>query len=112
MVAVVIGYVLMLVSRIFRLNEKAPKIEWASAKWLFPYLIGLGVISYFGGFGEGGIIGGVSSLQERPRRGRRRSSALLGRPRDHNLQLGLLCLAMASRLSAERVGEYTKDIWA
>ena len=48
---------------VFKLNAKTPKVEWATAKWLFPYLIGLGVISYFGGFGQGGIIGGVSPLK-------------------------------------------------
>jgi amino acid transporter len=112
MVAVVIGYVLMLVSRIFGLNDKAPRIEWASAKWLFPYLIGLGVISYFGGFGQGGIIGGVSSLK----------NVLVGGHADLPLywdvlvvtifSLTIYYLAMASRLSAEKVSEYTKGIWA
>jgi amino acid transporter len=112
MVAVVIGYVLMLISRIFGLNDRAPKIEWASAKWLFPYLIGLGVISYFGGFGQGGIIGGVSSLK----------NVLVGGNADLPLywdvlvvtifSLAIYYLAMANRLSAEKVSEYTKDIWA
>ena len=46
-----------------RPEREAPKIEWSSAKWLFPYLVGLGVISYFGGFGHGGIIGGVGTLK-------------------------------------------------
>jgi hypothetical protein len=84
----------------------------SSAKWLFPYLIGLGVISYFGGFGQGGIIGGVSSLK----------NVLVGGNADLPLywdvlvvtifSLAIYYLAMASRLSAEKVSEYTKGIWA
>jgi hypothetical protein len=27
--------------------------------WIFPYLIGMGIISYFGGFGQGGAVGGL-----------------------------------------------------
>jgi amino acid transporter len=112
MVAVVIGYLLMLASRLFGLNEKAPAIEWASAKWLFPYLIGLGVITYFGGFGQGGIIGGVGGLK----------SVLVGGNGDLPLywdvlvvtifSLAIYYLAIASRLSAEKVVEQTKHLWA
>ena len=112
MVAVVIGYALMAnLAYFFGLNDKAPRIEWASAKWLFPYLIGLGVISYFGGFGQGGIIGGVSSLK----------NVLVGGNADLPLywdvlvvtifSLAIYYLAMASRLSAEKVSEYTRGIW-
>lgn len=112
MVAVIIGYVLMLLSRAFNLNQKAPKIEWGTAKWLFPYLIGLGVISYFGGFGQGGIIGGVAGLK----------NVMVGGNGDIPLywdvlvvtvfSLAIYYFALANRLPSEKIREYTKDLWA
>jgi amino acid transporter len=89
----------------------APKIDWAAAKWLFPYLIGLGFISYFGGFGQGGIIGGISVFK----------NILVGGNGDLPLywdllvvtvfSLAIYSMAMASRLSKESVEGYTKDLF-
>jgi amino acid transporter len=59
MVAVAIGYILMLISAAFKLNSNQPKIDWIAGVWIFPYLIGMGIISFFGQFGPTGIIGGV-----------------------------------------------------
>jgi amino acid transporter len=63
MVAVAIGYILMLISAAFKLNPNAPKIDWIAGVWIFPYLIGMGIISFFGQFGTGGIIGGVGPFK-------------------------------------------------
>jgi amino acid transporter len=108
MAAIIVGYALMLLSRLFRANVKAPQIDWASAKWLFPYLAGLGVISYFGGFGPGGIIGGIGPF----------SNVLVGGGGQLPLYWDVLVVtvfslviyygAMATRLSRERVDEYVK----
>ncbi|MFY9781954.1 MAG: APC family permease [Acidimicrobiales bacterium] len=62
MVALIIGYLLIWVSYTFKLNPNQPKIDWGAAKWLFPYFIGMGVISFFGSFGTSGIIGGIGKL--------------------------------------------------
>ena len=59
MLALAIGYVLMLISRAANLNKNQPKLDWAAGRWLFPYYLGMGVISFFGSFGQGAIIGGV-----------------------------------------------------
>jgi hypothetical protein len=59
MVAMLIGYVLMAASYAFKLNPRAPKMDWGAAVWIIPYFVGILVISYFGTFGKGGIIGGV-----------------------------------------------------
>jgi amino acid transporter len=59
MVALILGYLLMIVSRAGHLNPNQPKIDWGAAKWVIPYFVGMGIISYFGQFGSGGIIGGV-----------------------------------------------------
>jgi amino acid transporter len=63
MVAVAIGYILMLISAAFHMNPKQPKIDWIAGVWIFPYLVGMGFISFFGQFGSGGIIGGVGPFK-------------------------------------------------
>ena len=59
MLTLIIGYILMAVSRATNANPHQPKIDWGSAKWLLTYFVGMGIISYFGTFGPGGIIGRV-----------------------------------------------------
>lgn len=63
MIALLLGYGLMGLARTFHLDLDPPGIEWASAWWLFPYLIGLSVISYLGDFGSGGILGGAGPFK-------------------------------------------------
>ena len=64
MIALLLGYALMGLARRFHLDEAPPPIEWASGRWLFPYLIGMTVISYLGAFGPGGILGGVGPFHD------------------------------------------------
>jgi amino acid transporter len=52
-VAILIGYVIMALNFTFKLNPRAPKLDWKQAQWLPVYLIGLGVISRLGIYGEG-----------------------------------------------------------
>ncbi len=63
MIALLLGYGLMGLARSFHLDLNPPRIEWVSAWWLFPYLIGLSIISYFGNFGSGGILGGIGPFK-------------------------------------------------
>ena len=49
-VAIVLGYVLLGVSAAFRLNPAVPHMDWKAAQWLPVYLLGMGVISWQGGF--------------------------------------------------------------
>jgi amino acid transporter len=58
-VVMLIGFVLIASSFIFKLNPNTPEIDWGAAIWVFPYLIGMGILSYLGSFGQSGIIGGV-----------------------------------------------------
>jgi amino acid transporter len=53
MVAVVLGYVLMGISRLTHANPVHSPLDWSAAVWLWPYLVGLTLISYFGQF-QGG----------------------------------------------------------
>jgi amino acid transporter len=61
MLVLLIGYALMFISFRFHLNPHQPRLDWAAATWLFPYLVGMGIISYLGGFPvpAAGILGGV-----------------------------------------------------
>jgi len=49
--AIVLGYVVIGVAMMF--DQDRPKLEWKSATWLPVYLAGMGVVSWFGGFGGG-----------------------------------------------------------
>ncbi|MGA3353608.1 MAG: hypothetical protein ABSD85_10545 [Acidimicrobiales bacterium] len=69
------------------------------------------MISYFGGFGQGGIIGGVSGLKNVLVGGNADLSLVLGRPSRHGVQLGHY-LAMANRLPDEQVAAYAKEALA
>jgi amino acid transporter len=50
-VCIAIGYVLIGISMFF--DPHRPPLDWKSAQWLPPYLIGMGFISWFGQFGSG-----------------------------------------------------------
>jgi amino acid transporter len=64
MIALLLGYGLMGLARTLHLDLNPPRIEWASARWLFPYFVGLSVVSYFGNFGSGAILGGVGPFKD------------------------------------------------
>jgi len=54
--AIAIGFVLLGIGRIVNPSEFIPRLDWRGASWLWPYFIGLGVLSYlsptdFGGTG-------------------------------------------------------------
>jgi amino acid transporter len=49
-VAILIGFVLLLLSSATSKEEDRPRLDWGSGIWLWPYLLGLGVISYLSSF--------------------------------------------------------------
>jgi amino acid transporter len=53
MVAIVLGYVLMGISRLTHANPVRSPMDWAAAIWLWPYLAGMTLISYLGQFDGG-----------------------------------------------------------
>ncbi|MFC5911512.1 APC family permease [Streptacidiphilus monticola] len=58
-VAIVIGYAFLggyAAYAIAKGKPNAPRMDWKAAQWLPVYLVGLGVISYLGGFGGDGTI--------------------------------------------------------
>ena len=49
-VAIVLGFALLGISAATSKPEHRPKLDWLSAVWLWPYLIGIGVITYLSSF--------------------------------------------------------------
>ncbi len=54
LVAIAIGLVLLVVSQATRPSSERVSLDWRSSLWLWPWLAGLGVISWLGSF-EGGL---------------------------------------------------------
>jgi hypothetical protein len=50
-VAILLGYLILGLTRVFRLNTHNPVMQWRAAQWLPVYLIGLGVIVYLSPYG-------------------------------------------------------------
>jgi len=111
MLVMLIGYALMIISAKLKLNPNQPKVDWIAAKWIFPYLIGMGLISYFGGFGQSGIIAGLGPFK----------NLLVGGNGDLPLWWDLLVLAVFSlgiyfwaiqnRLPEADVDRYVADVY-
>jgi amino acid transporter len=111
MAVLLVGYILMITSQALHLNEKLPKLDWGASVWIFPYLIGTTLISYFGSFGQGGIfgVGGVFK------------NVLIGGNGDLHLWYDLLVLGIFDlaiyylatwrRLPGAAVDEYIKDVY-
>jgi amino acid transporter len=49
--AILLGYLILGLTRVFRLNSHNPVMQWRAAQWLPVYLIGLGVIVYLSPYG-------------------------------------------------------------
>ena len=63
-VAILIGYAILGISRVFHLNDKSPHLHWRSASWLPAYLVGIGIIAYISSFGpmDEPILGDYSGI--------------------------------------------------
>jgi amino acid transporter len=111
MAVLLIGYALMALSGALHLNTHMPKIDWGASVWIFPYMIGMTIISYFGNFGTGGLFG-VGGIFK---------NFWIGGNDDINIWISLLILAVFSlviyylavysRLPESQVDEYIKDVY-
>jgi amino acid transporter len=50
-VAILLGYVILIGNRVFKLNPIMPQLDLRAAQWLPAYLVGMGVIVYLSDFG-------------------------------------------------------------
>jgi amino acid transporter len=114
MVALLLGYLLIGISFTFHLNPNQPRIDWKAAPWVLTYLIGMGLISYLGSFGAGGIIGSVGIFKHVLDHGGNDTS-------EFALYAWIIVVALfstviyywarASRLSPEEVDHYVRDVY-
>jgi amino acid transporter len=49
-VAILFGFALLALSMLSDTNQRMPALDWRSAAWLWPYLLGMGTISYLSSF--------------------------------------------------------------
>ena len=110
-VVMLIGFVLIAVSYVANLNPNRPQIDWEAAVWVVPYLVGMGIVSFYGGFGHGGIIGSVGIFK----------NVLVGGSGHLPLYWDLLVLtifslviyymAIARRLPGAKVDHYVREVY-
>jgi amino acid transporter len=110
MIALLIGYLLMWLSRVFNANSHQPKIDWGAAKWVLSYFVGMGIISYFGSFGPGPIIGGIRGFQTVWIGGDGRLGLYWDLLVIAIFSLGIYYWAIASRLSDAEMDEYIGSV--
>jgi amino acid transporter len=112
MVALLIGYLLFWLSATFKLNERTPPVDWEAAPWLAAYLIGMGLIAYFGTFGPGGILGGSGVFKHVLSEGGNNDLGLWGGlGASAGWSLVIYFWALSRRLPASRVDEYVQDVF-
>jgi amino acid transporter len=111
MLVLLFGYILMAISTALHLNPNAPKLDWGASVWIFPYLIGMTLISYFGSFGTGGVLGNLGVFSDK----------WIGGQGDLPIwwdllvlavfSLGVYFMAMRSRLPEADVDKYVADVY-
>jgi amino acid transporter len=114
MAVLLIGYIIIAVSGALHLNDNMPKMDWGASVWIFPYLIGMVLISYFGNFDSGatkGVFGGIGVFK----------NLLLGGNADigfwydllilAGFSLAIYLLAVRSALPEADVDKYVADVY-
>lgn len=112
MLVILIGYVLMILSRVLGVTSKRPKLDFQHALWIPVYLVGMALISYFGNFGTGyKLVGGLGWF----------NTHLIGPDgRIHfwwdmliviAFSFGIYFWAVKTRLPEARVDEYIADVY-
>jgi amino acid transporter len=106
-VAIVIGFVLLAISFATSAPERRPSLDWRSGAWVWPYVIGLGIVSYFSSFGPSDAI---------PLLGLKGATNALPFGWDILVMalfsVAVYFLAMWLRLPNDRVQEYVGDLTA
>ena len=109
LVAIVMGFALLAISMLTSSPERRPSLDWASARWLWPYLVGLGVISYLGSFD-------TSTPSTIPLIGLSGPRNLLPFGRDVLVMalfsVAVYVIAMRTRLDDRRAGDYIVELGA
>ena len=116
MIAMIVGYILMALSRVFHANPNQPVIDWRSGQWIIPYLVGLSLLSYFGQYtgpsAEGQLLGGIGIFKHN----------LIGGTGKYLplwwdilvvavFALAIYFWAIVTRLPEEKVDEYVREVF-
>ncbi len=112
MIVLLIGYVLMILSRVLNLNAKKPVLDFKHGIWIPVYLAGMSLISYFGNFGTGyKLVGGIGWF----------NTHLVGPDGKIHFWWDMLIVvafsfviyfwAVATRLPEDRVDTYIQDVY-
>lgn len=112
MLVAIIGYIIMLLSRLFGLNPRRPALDLKAGAWIPVYLAGMALISYFGNFGVGyKLVGGLGWF----------NTHLVGPDQKIAFWWDLLIVvvfsfaiyawAVMTRLPEARVDEYIRDVF-
>jgi amino acid transporter len=106
-VAIVIGFVLLAISAATSPPDRRPSLDWSSGAWVWPYVIGLGVLAYLGSFGPSDAI---------PFVGVKGATGILPFGWDilvmAGFSLAIYIFAIRMRLPSDRVHEYVGDLTA
>jgi len=110
--ALLLGYALIWLSYSLKLNPKASPMDWQAAPWIIGWIIGMGVISYLGDFGPGGIIGGIGFFKNVLSQGGTDDIGLWG----SIIASGVFSVivyywAVNSRLPDHKVDEYVAEVY-
>lgn len=112
MVAMLIGYGLIALSYAFHANPKQPAMDWKAAQWIVAFFIGMGLISYFGDFGPGGIIGGIGVFKHVLDHGGNNDLGLAGTLiAAGGWGLVIFFWAIQARLPESKVDEYIEEVY-
>jgi amino acid transporter len=112
MVALLLGFALMAISFTGHMNPNQPKIDTNSVPWVLAYLIGMLVISYFGDFGAGGIIGGVGVFKHVLDQGGNDDLGLYGGMGvSAGWSLVIYYWALSTRLRPDQVDHYVREVY-
>lgn len=112
LLVILIGYALMGVSILLKLNPNTPRLDSRAVPWVLSYLIGMGLISYFGGFGAGGIIGSVGVFKNVLAQGGNNDLGLYGGlAASAGFSLIIYFWAISTRLSEPEVDHYVREVY-
>ena len=114
MVALLLGYGLIGLSFAGHMNPNQPRMDWNALPWVIAYLVGMGIVSYLGDFGAGGIIGGIGIFKHVLDHGGNDTS-------EFSLyawivvvilySLAIYYWALRTRLSPEQVDHYVREVY-
>jgi amino acid transporter len=111
-VALLVGYALIWLSYVFKLNPKAPPMDWQAAPWIVAWIILMGIVIYLGDFGAGGIIGGIGPFKNVLAQGGTDEIGLVGCIlASAGVSLIIYYWAINTALPPAKVDEYVRDVY-